>query len=364
MKRRKGFTQVELLVAVAILLIPAALLMPAPGAARKAAMTASCASNQRQMGIGFGISAMNTGKLCSGAFDRKRDGRADEVGWVADLINNGLCNPGDMLCPASPCIIPGKWNDICEVSTTSTTVSDGQLPNPPAPVALDGATDIYKAGYNTNYATSWHMVRSALKPGAYSSSCSNWCLQEDPAFDITTTTYGAYIKPKGLHYTLGGLSRGVPDSARGTALDRIPLLGDGNHGDFGEATMSYELGYDRDGDLVADDDIQWTGGTVVCESFSDGPIEFPTEFTGYDGGAGGPWYTLGQDFVDFSPHHGAGSKKQCNILFGDGHVSAIADINGDTITVCTGDPAEPGDLNELAGIYYGSLIGAPPSGKL
>jgi prepilin-type N-terminal cleavage/methylation domain-containing protein/prepilin-type processing-associated H-X9-DG protein len=364
MKRREGFTLVELLVVVAILLILAALLMPALGAARKAAMTASCASNQRQMGIGFELNAMNTGKLCSGAFDWKRDGRVDEVGWVADLINNGLCNPGDMLCPASPCIIPEKWNDICEVSSTSTTVSDGQLANPPAPVSLNEATDIYKAGYNTNYATSWYMVRTALKPGAYAASCENWYLQEDPTFDVTATPYGAYIKPKGLQYTLGGLSRGVLDNARGTTLDRVPLLGDGNYGDFGEATMSYDLGYDTDLDGFADDDIQWPAGTVGCESFSDGPIEFPTSFTGYDDGAGGSWYILGQDFVDFSPYHGAGSKKQCNILFGDGHVGSVEDMNGDTIIGYTGNPADPGEFNELASIYYGSLIGAPRSGKL
>jgi prepilin-type N-terminal cleavage/methylation domain-containing protein/prepilin-type processing-associated H-X9-DG protein len=362
MKRREGFTLVELLVVVAILLILAALLMPALGAARKAAMTASCGSNQRQMGIGFALNAMNTGKLCSGAYDWARDGRFDEVGWVGDLINNGLCNPGDMLCPASPCRMPEKWNDACTASTTNTAWADGDLPNPPPQVDVDEATDLFKAGYNTNYATSWYMVRTAMKPGLYAAKAVDYWTQELGAAPDPTEIGNA----KGIDTTLGGLSQGVLDNARGTTLDRIPLLGDGNYGEFGEATMSYSLGYDTDGDPLngGEDDIQFTLGEVGCESFCDGPRSFPTSFTGYDDGAGGNWYILGQDFVDFAPYHGSGSKQRVNILFADGHVGSIEDENGDTIIGYTGDPANPGEFNELQNMFYGSLIGTPRSGAL
>ena len=50
---RKGFTVVELLVAVAIIGILAAILLPALARAREAARRASCANNLRQVGLAF-----------------------------------------------------------------------------------------------------------------------------------------------------------------------------------------------------------------------------------------------------------------------------------------------------------------------
>ena len=51
MKARNGFTLVELLVVISIVLMLAGLLLPAVGRARGLALTANCLGNLRQLGL-------------------------------------------------------------------------------------------------------------------------------------------------------------------------------------------------------------------------------------------------------------------------------------------------------------------------
>lgn len=266
------------------------------------------------------------------------------MGWVADLINRGLANPGDMLCPTSPCVFSEKWNDVYEFSGVSTTVGDGTLDPPTVKLTLAETQEAYRAGYNTNYATSWYLVRTSMEPGVYPTKMKSFY----EGLLGRTLNPNELGNPKARADTFGPLRKGVLDNAHGTTLDRIPLVADANYGDFGEATITYGLGPIKP-------------GAVGCESFSDGPIVFPAAFTGlaYD--------TAGQDYVDFAPYHGGGRQMGCNILFADGHVARIVDKNGDTIIGYTGNTADSllvGDSSELDGIYTGSLIGAARSGKL
>src|SRR5262245_5052771 len=115
--RRRGFTLLELLVVIAIIAVLAALLFPALVAAREASRGSTCKNNLRQFGIGMNVYAdHNRDYFCSGAFDWNRDGVPTEVGWVADLVNNGI-NVNEMLCPSNEFKLSEKYNDLVGGST-------------------------------------------------------------------------------------------------------------------------------------------------------------------------------------------------------------------------------------------------------
>ena len=304
-----GFTLVELLAVTLIIGLVIALLLPALNVAVRSAESAACANNLRQIGLGLGFYSTQSGYLCSGAYDHKRDGDVRDVGWVADLLNNGYANPGAMLCPSSPCRFSEKWNDICDQSTQSTTHGEAELPDPPDELTLSETVAAFKAGYNTNYCTSWYLVRTALRGGD----------PGDPPPD-----------PRGLGGTLGPLSLARLGSVTITTTDMIPLVGDANYGDFTDATLSYEL----------------TGcaarGQLGCESYCEGPMTL----------TGG---RVTQDYTNFAPWHGGGRKRWANILFVDFHVAGIDDKNADTFIGLTGSDGG-GDASELDRIFDGNLL--------
>ncbi|MBN1395602.1 MAG: DUF1559 domain-containing protein [Pirellulales bacterium] len=325
-KNRSGFSLVELLVVVSIIGMLVAMLFPALQRARAASRQTACASNLRQFGIGFAAHAQRNQTYCSGAFSWKHDGCVTEVGWVADLVEQGI-PVGEMLCPSNPARISATYNELLNmiVSTSATCVD--RLGSP-ARTAPDGSpivnpcraiveqnlapgsyerralveNDIYKEHYNTNYTTSWWLVRSGLLL--------------DKSGNIKSDKPGCAPSRMALHSTLGPLTPGRADTAS-VSTSFIPLLGCGGT----SSPLAMPIGNNEAGDPTA---MSTTPGPATnpemdAPKFADGTPQ---------GGADGwwaAWNATRQDFRGFAPVHcGA-----CNVLFADGSVRAFADGNND-----------------------------------
>lgn len=363
--KRKGFTLVEMLVVIAIIGLLIALLMPALSRAREAARSNTCQNNLRQFGIGMFEHANSdpAGRLCTGAWDQRRDGCLFEYGWVADLIKIGAAVPGKMLCPSNQLKSLEKLNDLLGIGT-STIPADG-LPDPARLTAgkcrntMGSTTEpqhtqwvgnggvgtswftyasnmVVNEGYNTNYASSWFMVRSAPK-GVNDNG-------------VMKTGFGNY-NLKGLGGAVGPLTVQMLESAP-VASSTIPLLGDAGPGDINEAVLMANV----------NEELGLTAGVRLAESFNDGPsfannsganasiaimpigtpilgaipkqLPTPNDYVGLNGKTeadfAGPAGTLYlQDTRDWMCIHGAGGKKFFNCLMGDGSVKQFYDVNGD-----------------------------------
>jgi len=182
---RSGFSLVELLVVMSIIGLLVALLLPALNRAREAARDTTCKNNLRQFGIGLTAHAEKRGQLCTGAFDWRRDGAVTEIGWVADLVNQGAV-VGEMLCPSSQYKMCETYNDLLALPNPVTntcgierlgsvqgTLPDGTpLINACRQLATTGVGAarvsliedlILTKGYNTNYVASWFLARSDIR---------------------------------------------------------------------------------------------------------------------------------------------------------------------------------------------------------
>ena len=203
----------------------------------------ACKSNLKQLYIGLSSYADSKGAYCSGAFDWKRDGAVTEVGWVADVVNNGIL-AGKMLCPSNADYINCTYDTLLNETDVSTfsclskksgspagTNPDGSAkvnpcrkllgdyPASSGPMPADEARRafveeaIYNRGYNTNYAASWFLVRTAVTLDAHGNlrnSGSSSC---------------APLSPMERHCTIGPLNRVRADASK-VPSNLIPFLGD------------------------------------------------------------------------------------------------------------------------------------------
>ena len=323
--KKRGFTLVELLVVIAIIGILMAMLFPAFTAIRNAARSTQCKSNLRQLAVCLLVKSTNSpdGTFCTGAFDTVRDGAFDQYSWVSDCFEQDVI-PGQLLCPSSVCLGSEKLN----LSSSIAAGEDASTKAPPGRRGVgfrDGQslTDVVEAGYNTNYASSWHMVRSA------------------PIFSGGATVGGLKDWWKGsVQNCQGPLSVRQLD-AGDVPANTLPLLGCATQGDVSDPSAP-------SGDGILAENVSASLGltqfAAVAESFNDGPsrsngsnaielvgggtplsalrvTEFPKKG---ESGADYPGLVL-QDTRDWFAYH----TKSVNVVFADGSVRALEDTNGD-----------------------------------
>jgi prepilin-type N-terminal cleavage/methylation domain-containing protein/prepilin-type processing-associated H-X9-DG protein len=328
--RERGFTVVELLVVISIITILAALLLPAIGAARNSARKAGCQSNLRQLGMAFLSHTQRDSqqRFCTGAFDWQRDGAVTEIGWVANLVNMEV-PVGDMLCGGNPARISDTYNDLLNLNPATVPPACVNLAGSPGRALPDGSlvlnacrqvvdggiapgseprrllveTQILKRKYNTNYATSWFLVRS------------------EPVLDNSgnpqVATAGCSSSLRSLSATAGPMGLRQLDSARFPASN-VPLLGDA----AAVGVLAQPLGSFPSGEPTA---ISFTGGPVRKSDLATPSFPAGTPRDGPNG-----WWKVWnrevlQDYRGFAPVHSG----TCNLLFADGSVRTFVDENAD-----------------------------------
>jgi prepilin-type N-terminal cleavage/methylation domain-containing protein/prepilin-type processing-associated H-X9-DG protein len=362
-----GFTLIELLVVIAIIAILVSLLIPAVLAAREAARKAECKNNLRQIGIAMHTHADTDpfDRLTTGAYDSKRDGCVDTYGWVADMfkVNGGV--PHELRCPSSSLRGLEKLNDLLGTNSSDGNNAPAERQNKGICVTLETLPaglaktqivgELVKKGYNTNYASSWFMVRSAPKLANVNTNTL------DPTEAVIDPLAGGGPDMKDFRNTHGPLTRRLVESGD-VPSSNVPLLGDAAPGDTDEALLVATL-VDKDGAQV---DAGLTQGARLGETFNDGPafwdadadviklvktqiyvqdtlaVTYPsigitvTEGTGTNPGEQGSYVNShtqstapGVLYLQDTRDWGALHSGACNILMADGSVREVQDVNGD-----------------------------------
>ncbi len=329
-RERRAFTLVELLVVMAIIGILVGMLVPAVNLARASARSAQCQNNLRQIGIGLiAFSTSSNGKLCTGNFDWNEDGAVNDVGWVADLVNQGVLT-GELRCPTNTAQVS---ETIEEVLSTTPSGSCADYDGNPAVALPDGTQlrgvcriiledalavgsprvdlvrrELVEKGYNTNYGASWFLTRSELKLSE---------LTGNPQPSIAGCAAGVWSRSS----TVGPLRQKLVDTSR-VASSAVPLVGDiKGTGGF----LSADMAEFKAGEFLAGNHF---GGPAMWDT-NGGIIEDPTPNAAGRSGAAGWWAQWNkrsaQDYRALAPIH----KRNCNVVMGDGSVRSFYDSNDD-----------------------------------
>ena len=336
-RRQRGFTLVELLVVIAIIGVLVALLLPALSSARSAANASGSANNISGFGRGFELYATNNnGVYSSGAFDHCRDGDVRQYGWVADLINTKVSQPGKALDQGSRNKMNEKCGDYMGAHTNQTDMTDAGVPagrwaSTDTYAAVTGETyfggdgdakEVWDQGFNSNYATTWHFSRG------------------DPS-----ATDGFSSGKKGLADGDGPLSSNHINQGNTTAA-RIALMGPARAGDGADALVVAGASAATTGaaatviqNFVGDPKIVKVND-LLTESFCDG---MTVSASNAIVGSGTTGTTFIHEFNDIEPLHQpkdrTGTGGNAPVLFADLHVEKVQD----TVTSGSTEKAGAGD---------------------
>ena len=357
---RKAFSLVELLVVIAIIGVLVGLLVPALASARGAAHAAGASSHLSTFGRGFELFAQGDGRgrYSSGAFDHLLDGDIRTRGWVADMIGTKVAVPGRARDPANRWQVSETVADYTGAARIGTVAAvdgsdNGWTTSTYTAVSgssyfgtLEEMNDVWNAGYNATFATTWAFSRG----------------------DPTTTldaSYPGYGSVKGSPIEGSGpLSIGALGRAATTAA-RVAMMGPSRATDGPAFVVRSAAARLRTG--VADAVVNGFVGfklvrpnDLLLDSFTDGMNVVFTD-TAIGGGLGRKIHELSDIHPLHQPRVKGGAGGFAPILFADGHVEKVFD----TVTAGAAGTATPGDsfigngVTTTSGTISGFVIDGP-----